>query len=143
MADHPAPAAPMPPRDWLRKHTAPSQGSAGHGWQVGWQAGYQAAMADEGPVDAIHAALIAALVRYGYVEPTDPPGRELAVAFLESLTGAERLRADDSGVEVQLRAELAHTRARHDSCPLANRDWWNGGLRALERLAERLGIDLD
>lgn len=61
MTDHQAPAAPMPPRDWLRKHTAPSQGSAGHGWQTGWQAGYEVAF-----------AVAATKLRRMYREPEQP-----------------------------------------------------------------------
>ncbi len=69
---------------------------------------------------------------------------DIARAVLGALAGAERLRADDSGIEVQLRAELAYTLERHDRADVpGERDWWMGGLRALERLAERLGIQLD
>lgn len=38
--------APMPPKEWLDKHTGVgSKGSAGAGWQEGWRAGQAAARA--------------------------------------------------------------------------------------------------
>jgi len=56
-ADAAAPDPPMPPRDWLGEHTAPSKGSAGRGWQTGWRAGYlaglQAAAAGEPAFDKV------------------------------------------------------------------------------------------
>lgn len=92
---------------------------------------------------AITAALSGALSEDD--TPVHPATLQRAArAILGALAGAGRLRVDDSGVEVQLCAELAYTRERFDvGPPTTNRDWWLGGRHALERLAGRLGIELD
>jgi hypothetical protein len=74
----------------------------------------------------------------------DPEGDlDTAKVALAALAGAERLRSDDlSAVKDALHAEVANCRHRQDEGPRANRDWWNGGQHACERLAERLGIEL-
>lgn len=83
-------------------------------------------------VAAVHAALTAAMVRYGYVESTDPPGRELAVAFIEALNpaayvGALRRMWRDS--------EQYGTNPLHPA---------TGGYRdAIRDLAHELGVDLN
>lgn len=48
--------APMPPKEWLDKHTGVgSKGSAGFGWQAGWEAGFAAAKAAPAAVPAVTA----------------------------------------------------------------------------------------
>ncbi len=114
-----APSPPMPPREWLDKHSAPSKGAAGNGWQVGWQAGYlaglQAARGAEpsgraqvlspapvapmtSEIDVKHCAAIAA-GRYDHTGPAYflPAVRDV----LEALSAAGRLLPDGGETRIE------------------------------------------
>lgn len=65
---------------------------------------------------------------------------DVARAVLGALAGAERLRADDSGVEVQLRATLRRM-WRDSGDPRTG--YQAGYVHAIRDLAHEMGVDLD
>lgn len=88
------PEVPMPPRDWLKKHSASSQGAAGNGWQVGWGAGYlaglQAATEGEPTFDKVRAP--AAAAKLYVLAVLDEMGQAVAAArakYVPDLSGEE------------------------------------------------------
>lgn len=92
----------------------------------------QAGRMNVAEADAYYAALVVDVL-----ESTDHfDAWDVARAVLGALAGAERLRTDDSGAEVQLRARYVEVRGWRRSQARIER------LDELNELARRLGIDL-